>query len=409
MSQSRQSHLDSLRGVAALIVVSHHYLTAFFPYTVFGAQGGYQQHSGWENIFFFPPFGLIISGPFAVCLFFILSGYVLSYNHLGKSWQGHKILSAILKRPIRLGGLVWLSIIIGSMLWYCGLFFNGAVSDLTTSKQWFGAFWAGNFNLHKFFVDLSTSSFSRGNIYNPPLWTIKVELYGSMMIYIFALLLGRFKYRLLISILLVFAFKNSLYQGFWIGLCIADIIKNHPFQKEIKSINIYHSLLFILFFYLSSYPHYVDPEFLASTIYAPLPDDKGFGGGYLMLSALIIFILAVSNRRLQEYLNLPALQFLGRISYGLYVMHFLILGSLSSWLVLVLNNYFGYNISFCIAFFAGLSLTILSAYLATKYIDNTSIRLANFLGKKAIAITTLPPIKNLFLRVEKLITNKDRL
>jgi peptidoglycan/LPS O-acetylase OafA/YrhL len=404
MSQSRQSHLDSLRGVAALIVVSTHYFTAFFPYTVFGAQGGYQQHSGWENTFFFPPFGLIISGPFAVCLFFILSGYVLSYNHLGKSWQGHKILSALLKRPIRLGGLVWLSIIIGSMLWYCGLFFNGAVSDLTTSKQWFGAFWAGNFNLHKFFVDLSTSSFSRGDIYNPPLWTIKIELYGSMMIYIFALLLGRFKYRLLISILLVFAFKNSLYQGFWIGLCIADIIKNHPFQKEIRSINVYHSLLFILFFYLSSYPHYVDSEFLASTIYAPLPDDKGFGGGYLMLSALIIFILAVSNRRLQEYLNLPALQFLGRISYGLYVMHFLILGSLSSWLVLILTNYFGYNISFCIAFFAGLSLTILSAYLATKYVDNTSIRLANFLGKKAIAITALSPIKNLFLRVEKLMT-----
>ena len=126
-----------------------------------------------------------------------------------------------------------------------------------------------------------------------------------------------------------------------------------------------------------------------------------------MLSALIILILTVSNRRLQEYLNLPAFQFLGRISYGLYVMHFLILGSLSSWLILVLNSYLGYNISFCIAFFAGLSLTILSAYLATKYVDNTSIRLASFFGKKAIAIAALSPIKNLFLRVERLITTKD--
>ncbi|MCP4296524.1 MAG: hypothetical protein GY786_13050, partial [Proteobacteria bacterium] len=57
METKRQVHFDSLRGIAALIVVIVHYLCAFHPYTVFGAQGDYQQHASLENIVFFPPFG----------------------------------------------------------------------------------------------------------------------------------------------------------------------------------------------------------------------------------------------------------------------------------------------------------------------------------------------------------------
>jgi len=193
MNQSRQAHLDSLRGIAALIVVIAHYLAAFYPYTIFGNQGGYQQHADWENMVFYPPFGLLVAGHFAVCLFFILSGYVLSYSYLGESKRRQKILASIIKRPIRLGGLVWLAIICGSLLWYCGLFFNGEVSDLTSSKPWLNSFWEKNFNFNAFFIDFASSAFSKGSIYNPPLWTIKIELYGSLMVYLFLLFLGNFK------------------------------------------------------------------------------------------------------------------------------------------------------------------------------------------------------------------------
>lgn len=366
---------------------------------------------------FYPPFGLIVAGHFAVCLFYILSGYVLSYSYLGESKRRQKILASIIKRPIRLGGLVWLTIICGSLLWYCRLFFNGAVSDLTSSKPWFNSYWEKNFNFNAFFIDFASSAFSKGNIYNPPLWTIKIELYGSLMVYLFLLLLGNFKYRVLVAILLIILFRDSLYQGFWIGLLVADIIKiqttsirwTAPLSVPTKGCsprltNVYRYLLLIAFVYFSSYPNYVNQDFLGSTIYKYLPDDKGFGGGYPMLSALLLFLLSISSDQLKKHLNLPVLQFLGGISYGLYVIHFLVIGSLSSWLFLALNSYFSFNISFLLVLLSGLPFIIFMAYLATKYVDNPSIRLASHLGNKVICITTLSSIKKLVLWTKKLIT-----
>jgi peptidoglycan/LPS O-acetylase OafA/YrhL len=385
MNLSRQTHLDSLRGLAALIVVFVHYLAIFYPYTIFGKQGEYRQHLSLENIIFFPPFGLLAAGHLAVCLFFILSGYVLSYSHLGESQRGHIIIASIIKRPIRLGGLVWFTIICSSLLWHYGLFPSSEVADLTSSKPWFSDCYSGNIVFYNFFIDLTTSSFSKGSFYNPPLWTIKIELYGSLMIYFFALVFGRFRYRLIVCVLLIILFKNKLYQGFWIGLFFADIIKNHTFQNPIRLHKInYFWLLMIFFIYLSSYPSEVTQEFLKGTIYAYLPDDKGFGGGYPMLSAVLIFILILLNNRIKQYLNLPALQFLGHISYGLYTTHFLIMASLSSWLFLFLTNFLSYNLSFIIVLLSGMPIIILAAFLVTKYVDNPSIKLANYIGKKGI-------------------------
>src|SRR5689334_10873657 len=109
---ARQPHLDSLRGVAALIVVLEHYFAAFYPYTLFGARGEYRQIAPWESLAFHPPFGTLIAGHFAVCLFFILSGYVLSFRFLGKRGGTSDLVAAIVRRPIRLGGLVAFTMVV---------------------------------------------------------------------------------------------------------------------------------------------------------------------------------------------------------------------------------------------------------------------------------------------------------
>jgi peptidoglycan/LPS O-acetylase OafA/YrhL len=402
MDQSRQSHLDSLRGIAALIVVVNHYFAAFYPYTVFGSQGNYQQHSEWENILFFPPFGLLVAGRFAACLFFILSGYVLSYSHLGEACRSKKILAAIVKRPIRLGGLVWFTILMSFLLWYFGLYFNSIVANITSSKPWFSHYWAGNFDFHQLIVTLATATFSGGVAYNPPLWTIDIELYGSFMVYIFVLLLGNFKYRLLISSLLTILFKDSFYQGFWIGLFAADLVKNHTLLSNPKG---YFSIfLTVLFLYLSSYPNHVNFELRNATIYKFLPGNIGCKGGYAMLSALLLFILVITNKRVKAYLCKPFFQFLGKISYAMYAVHFLIIGSLSSWIFLNLNEYASYVFSFIVVLLSGVPVVVFISFLATKYIDNPSIKLADFISKKTLAFVNLLPVEKLLLRAKKLTT-----
>jgi len=379
----RQYYIDSLRGLAALIVVFHHYLLVFYPYTVGGQQGGYEQHFTWENIFFYPPFGLLNAGRLAVSLFFILSGYVLSYKYLGEAGQSFKILASIIKRPIRLGGLVWFSIICGACLWYWGLFANNSVAEVTSS-QWFGTCWANKFDFNRLFFILRNAAFSRGRVFNPPLWTIKVELYGSIMVFLYILLLGQFRYRILVSALLIFLFRGNLYQGFWIGLCIADLKKNFISPKSIRLGTILNILIFVIFMYGSSYPAFVNKDFIQGTIYSYLPVSNFPNNVYPMFFALLIFLLVLSNKWAKDFLNNPFFLCLGEISYGIYAMHFIVLGSLSSWLFLVIHRFLGYNFSFWIVFLSALPTIVGLAYIVTKYVDIPSIKLANYVGRKVV-------------------------
>ncbi|MDQ7016506.1 MAG: acyltransferase family protein [Gammaproteobacteria bacterium] len=279
-----------------------------------------------------------------------------------------------------------------SLLWSFDLFFNNSTSNLTNSNPWFSSFWSVKFDSIDMITNIFTSIFSQASLYNPPLWTIQMELYGSMLVYLFLIFIGGTKYRIIISIILTLIFQDSLYQGFWIGLLIADIIKNYSLWRPFKYIVIYYPAL-ILFFYISSYPNYANQDFLKETVYSFLPDDQGFGGGYPMLSATLIFILVISNNRFKKFLSQPLLQFFGHISYSLYITHFLILGSFSSWFFLILNRSIGYNISFIIVFFLGLTLTILASCITTKYIDTPSIRLANFIGNKIINLKPTRQLK----------------
>ena len=381
---ARQTHIDSLRGIAALIVIIVHYLAAFYPYTIFGAQEGYQQHLAVENIVFFPPFGMIVGGQFAVCLFFILSGYVLSYSALGQPIQARKMIAAIIKRPIRLGGLVLFSILAASLLWSLNLYDNTAAAELSSSTPWFSHFWSGNFDFSALLLNLSTAPFSSGEMYNVPLWTVKIELYGSIMVYAFLLFFSQNKYRLGIALFLIYLEHSSLYQGFWIGVAIADIVKHHKAIIAYLSQTKPYYFMVALFLFFSSYPNYVSYDFIGKTVYGFLPDDGSYGGGYPMLSAVLIFLLLVAGTALKKRLDHPLLHKFGDISYGLYTTHFLILGSFSAWLFQVSQTYVTYHTAFVITFLVGVSISLVVAHLATKYIDVPSIKLASYIGRKVV-------------------------
>lgn len=384
MKQQRQDHLDSLRGIAALIVVLAHYVAAFYPYAIFGLQGNYHQKSMWEDIVFCPPFGLFVAGHLAVCLFFILSGYVLSYGFLGEIRRKGTILSAVLKRPVRLGGLVLFTIIAGSCLWYSKAFYNTVVADLSGSKPWFSIYWEGELDFIHLIKDIVISMFSRGYRYNPPLWTIKIELYGSFLVFLFVAIFGRFKYRLPILVFLLAIFHRSFYMGFILGVIVADIVKNHNIFLKLESNRYVSMFLFACFLYLSSYPYCANSDFIKQTIFYALPIDKWLGRGYPMIAALTIFILVIISSRIKKYLTHPILIFLGRISYALYAIHFLILGSISSYLFSVLYIHLGYHLSFLLVLISGLPTIILLAYLSTICIDDPAIKLASFLGDNAL-------------------------
>jgi len=379
----KKFHLEAVRGIAALVVVVGHYLNVFYPHTIFGSAGNYTQHGAWENLLLSTPLGFFRAGDFAVCIFFILSGYVLSYKYLGEENVRYRIIGAIIKRPFRLGGLVVFSQIISAIIWAGGLYFNEHVSEITTCIPWFSNVWSSGFDIKKFIADILCRPFKNGTLYNVPLWTIFIELYGSFLVFFYLLVFGKKKYRWLVSLGLLIYFHDSLYQGFIWGILLADTKKNYHLFFRFMSYKYVPITLLLVGASLANFPNHIDPGALEKTFYKWLPDLNIIGGGYSMLGAIFVFVGLNSHSGIKSFLNARAFVILGRLSYSSYVIHFIVLGSISSWLFIRLWEMgIGYDKAFITAFTLSLFIIMVLSYFLEKTVDRSAIRVSGFIGKR---------------------------
>jgi len=74
------TYLESLRGLAALAVVFNHLAIAFYPALFFGPSAPSHTGRALEAAISGTPLNLLYNGAFSVSIFFVLSGFVLSYG-----------------------------------------------------------------------------------------------------------------------------------------------------------------------------------------------------------------------------------------------------------------------------------------------------------------------------------------
>ena len=181
------------------------------------------------------------------------------------------------------------------------------------------------------------SFFVGGEIpYNPVLWTMKIEFYGSMLVFAMALLFGSQRNRWTFYLAAAVFFFNSYYLAFIIGMVFADTFNNKmPLFKTSNKMIL--SIILILGLFLGSYP--------VSTV----PNDSLYGflnNGlfqtpkmtYHIIGAGMIMYVLLNSRWLQNIFSSPVPAFLGKISYSLYLIHFLVISSFTSALFLFLYS-----------------------------------------------------------------------
>jgi len=369
-------------------VVIVHFFCVFFPFAVFGVQGSYQQHRAWETLFYSPPLATLIAGYSAVCVFFILSGYVLSFQFLGVPGTSARLLAAMVKRPIRLGGLVLVTVLIGALIWSTGLGGTADLAEITSSKPYFSEVWSGRFNASFAARQISTNLFDIARLYNNPLWTIATELEGSLLVYAFLLLFGACRYRIVLMVLLIACFRNHEYQNFLFGMMMADLVKHGTCVSWHRFRPLATVLLLPLALYFFSYPNFTDPQTLARTWYGWLPRFTFLGGsgycGYPTLGAMLLFVLVCITPAIQGLLRHPLPRYIGSISYSIYATHFLVLGTFSAWLFPHLLTRMGYSGAVFLDFLVSVALIIPLAHGATILIDNQATRLSSWVGSQVV-------------------------
>jgi len=379
--------LESLRGLAALTVVFDHFFRTFYPFTFVDTR---PQHSSFEWFFIHTPLFVTINGAFAVMIFFVLSGFVLSYGFF-KRPERFDFVKALVKRYFRLTPVVLGSVLLAFILLKLHLFFNTQAGLMPTSWKnddigLVSAIWQGIAGVY-----ITTPNDAS---LNSVLWTIYYEMIGSVLIFAILAMVGRDHRRGYVYAFLVFILIGTNFIGFVAGLILADIYHNrNQVYKFIANLSIiYKGLALTVALYFASFPPLRNAENL-SLVHRPLLFLDNYTLNQtivLLIAAVTIIVLVLTSKRLNKLLELKPLVFLGSISYSMYAIHLLVLGSAAS-LAFYLAQQQGlpYNYSAAIAVGVYLPTVLIVAVLFNKFVDKPAIALSRIAGSSSFTRNNL--------------------
>jgi peptidoglycan/LPS O-acetylase OafA/YrhL len=165
---NRLRFLDGLRGWAAVVVLLHHIFVDGIP-----ADSLMADRTLWAKVVF-------LNGPFAVCIFFVVSGLSLSVRYL-ETGDDRGLVRLAAGRYLRLALPIFAICAMTYALLLLGIIPPAA--QRPSPLDLFVAFAPTLKGLLSFSLVDVFVSYSPAESYNPPLWTMSYELFGSFMVF----------------------------------------------------------------------------------------------------------------------------------------------------------------------------------------------------------------------------------
>ncbi len=92
----------------------------------------------------------------------------------------------------------------------------------------------------------------------------------------------------------------------------------------------------------------------------------------------MVILSVILSPRLQSFFSTRPLRFLGHISFSLYLLHCLIIGSISCFAFLRLYGPMGYNTAVGVVLVITLVAVMGLSYLMAEYVDMKGVKLAGY-------------------------------
>ncbi|MEK7594251.1 MAG: acyltransferase [Patescibacteria group bacterium] len=379
------SYLDGLRGTAALIVVFHHITLWFYPAMAIGLQAN--AHSPSEVGLYKLPINILWNGNFAVCIFFVLSGFVLSYKFLATG-DANVLTSGAFRRYPRLVIPVIGSILIGYLCVKFNLLWNDERVLLTRTSIEIQQLWTQTGGLlaalGQGFFGIFTHQVQLPQQFNAVLWTMYFEFVGSFIVFGLLALFRSIKLRKFAYLFLAILLINTYFIAFIFGMILAEL---HTAKKDrlFTSKPRWGALALFIGFLLGTVPYpTVDVTSylgLTSNLLLTVQTTQFM---HIFGAALIIYGL-VSTPAVQKLFSFRPALFLGRVSFSLYLLHTFVIAVFSKrfFVYLVESQGVSYKASFILTGLITVIASLAVAYVYTIYVDEKAIKLSRLLYQKA--------------------------
>ena len=375
----RVAYLDGLRGLAALQVVVGHCMLAFSP----------ASHDGVLRI--------LCDGDFAVFLFFLMSGFVLTSSFERAPLS---VGRAALSRVIRLGLPLAAAVILCFVA--CLIF----PEPSATAARLSGSAWLARFTppdaLHAvadasgagmllgyhdtgLFQQLVTLPWPLYAAPDPPQWSLHLEFWGSLLLIglVWCRHVSKFLYAAALAAtfvaiggnaLILFVIGNLIAYGLQTR-CVAEAVATQPARSAAKGLLVTG----LVFAYGDKLPllwrlDHLHASGLIVTSYPFFSLSREVG-------ATLAFTAIFGLRRIQALLGTRAIAWLGAMSFSIYLLHWGVMLTVGSWLYArVLPS--GGTSAIILATAAVVSVTLIAAIPFEHWVDRFAIRASHF-GRKS--------------------------
>lgn len=379
--KNRFMELEGLRGIAAIVVVIYHAMIMFYPGIAYGHHPTLApvQNMRFEDNLYGNPINVFLSGGFAVAIFFVLSGFVLS---IGFFQTGNESIIKRLasKRYLRLMLPALVACFLAFLLIAGGFAVNKqATVDIAHSGS-LSTVWS--FVPHLFDAlreGILTIFLQSGGSYDAVLWTMYYEFTGSFMVFITLLIFGKSKYRWAAYLAVIIATFGTWFMGIILGMVLADLyssrfkILESLTRKKIVMTGILFGGLFI-----GGYPILSAKGTFYEALNISRLSDEQNASLYMSLGAVCVVMAVLYLAPLSKFLAHPKVSVLGRYTYSLYLTHTLVLYTLGTTLFVFFSHHFGINKSALFAVASTIPMIVVVTWLFERYIDAPSIKFANF-------------------------------
>ena len=322
------------------------------------------------------PGSLLISGRFAVSLFFVLSGVVLSLRHLGPNAAPERELAtAVVKRLFRLLPMVVVTTGLTVALGRAGLLYHLEYAR-ASSFDWLAEKVEWQKPIQEMLRQAWYRPITEATAISPPLYTIGLEIQGSFLIFALLFLMRHVvRHRWILGFTVLVLHADSL-AGFVIGLLLADLFQNSPSFRQWAARPALAIPILVLGLGLGSL-QLGGMGNLQNPAGSPLIPPIHFGFyGWQMLGAILVLAVVLGNPAMLRVLDFPFGRWLGSVSYGLYAIHVTILSSLGCWIAMRMPGGQTVGLSLLTASLTCTVVSLLAGWTLREVVDRPSQRLS---------------------------------
>ncbi|HWU26775.1 MAG TPA: acyltransferase, partial [Rhizomicrobium sp.] len=352
----RIAHLDSLRGLAALIVVFHHCLVTFPRFWAV-----YQRPATTPlmRLLGNTPVHLLWDGPEFVLVFFTLSGFVLSLPF----WKGTKMGYGqfVVRRVFRIYPAYFVAVATGMIL--MSILAHGPLQGLSA---WAGQFWNRPLDWKIVSDQLFLMASDGDNYIDTPVWSLVVEMHASLVFPLLIIAIRSSEWGALLG-----AFALALF-GDWAARVDPG---GHPFLTSFAT-SASFLWLFVVGALMARHRQRLGEQIarialplqlaICAAALVALNAIWQFGADEKwrfveQTGAIVLVGCAAFMGWAKRILDVRALRWLGTISYSLYLIHFIVL--------FALLNAFGGAVTLPFVLIAVPSLSIAAAGLLYRFVE----------------------------------------